>query len=123
MKIPSDQSRTGQRRNRVAFMTQSVNWVLDADGRSFFDSVDHEWLLRMVAPWISDRRILRLIRGWLWAGVMEGQRWSETGQWTPEGSARSPLLATIFMHYALDLWVHQWRKRYAARPSYYSALV
>jgi len=49
VKIPSDQSRSGQRRNRVAFMTQSVNWVLDADGRSFFDSVDHEWLLRMVA--------------------------------------------------------------------------
>jgi retron-type reverse transcriptase len=49
VKIRSDQSRSGQRRNRVAFMMQSVNWVLDADGRSFFDSVDHEWLLRMVA--------------------------------------------------------------------------
>ena len=58
----------------TALMTQSVNWVLDADVRSFFDSIDHEWLLRMVAHRIADRRILRLIRGWLGAGVMEGQR-------------------------------------------------
>jgi RNA-directed DNA polymerase len=56
----------------TAFMTQYVNWVLDADVRSFFDSVDHEWMLRMVAHRIADRRILRLIRGWLRAGVMEG---------------------------------------------------
>jgi RNA-directed DNA polymerase len=94
-------------------MTQYVGWVLDADVRSFFDSVDHEWMLRMVAHRIADRRILRLIRKWLRAGVMEGQRWSETVQGTPQGSGISPLLANIFMHYALDLWVHQWRKRYA----------
>jgi hypothetical protein len=67
----------------------------------------------MVAHRIADRRILRLIRGWLRAGVMEGQRWSETVQGTPQGSGISPLLANIFMHYALDLWVHQWRKRNA----------
>jgi len=97
----------------TAFMTQYVNWVLDADVRSFFDSVDHEWMLRMVAHRIADRRILRLIRGWLRAGVMEGQRWSETVQGTPQGSGISPLLANIFMHYALDLWVHQWRRRNA----------
>jgi group II intron reverse transcriptase/maturase len=93
----------------TALMTQGVNWVLDADVRSFFDSVDHEWMLRMVAHRIADRRILRLIRGWLRAGVMEGHRWSETVQ----GSGISPLLANIFMHYVLDLWVHQWRKRNA----------
>jgi RNA-directed DNA polymerase len=97
----------------TAFMTQYVNWILDADVRKFFDSVDHEWCLRMVAHRIADQRILRLIRGWLRAGVMEGQRWSETLQGTPQGSGISPLLANIFMHYALDLWVHQWRKRYA----------
>jgi RNA-directed DNA polymerase len=97
----------------TAFMTQYVNWVLDADVRSFFDSVDHEWILRMVGHRIADRRILRLIRGWLRAGVMEGQRWSETVQGTPQGSGISPLLANIFMHYALDLWVHQWRRRNA----------
>jgi len=97
----------------TAFMTQSVNWVLDADIRSFFDSVDHEWMLRMVAHRVADRRILRLISGWLRAGVMEGKQWSETVEGTPQGSGISPLLANIFMHYALDLWVHQWRRRYA----------
>ena len=97
----------------TTFMTQYVNWVLDADIQSFFDSVDHEWMLRMVAHRVADRRILQLIRGWLRAGVMEGQRWSETEQGTPQGSGISPLLANVFMHHALDLWVHQWRKRYA----------
>jgi hypothetical protein len=67
----------------------------------------------MVAHRIADRRILQLIRRWLRAGVMEGQRWSETVQGTPQGSGISPLLANIFMHYVLDLWVHQWRKRNA----------
>lgn len=66
----------------------------------------------MVAHRIADRRILQLIRGWLRAGVMEGQQWREMVQGTPQGSG-SPLLANIFMHYALGLWVHQWRKRYA----------
>jgi RNA-directed DNA polymerase len=95
------------------FMTQSVNWVLDADVRSFFDAVDPESMLRMVAHRIADRRILRLIRGWLRAGVLEGKRWSETVQGPPQGSGISPLLANIFMHYVLDRWAHQWRKRYA----------
>lgn len=55
-----------------AVMTQCVNWVLDADIRKFFDSVDHEWLLRMIAHRIADPRVLRLIRQWLKAGVLEG---------------------------------------------------
>jgi RNA-directed DNA polymerase len=97
----------------TTFMTQYVNWVHAADIQSFFDSVDHEWRLRMIAHRVADRRILRLISEWLRAGVMEGQRWSETEQGTPQGSGISPLLANIFMHYALDLWVHPWRRRYA----------
>src|SRR5712664_617261 len=59
----------------TAVMTQCVNWVLDADIRKFFDSVDHEWLLRMIAHRIADPRVLRLIRMWLKAGVLEGGRW------------------------------------------------
>lgn len=97
----------------TALMTQCVNWVLDADVRSYFDSVDHEWLLRMLAHRVADRRILRLIRGWLRAGILEGGEWSETVEGTPQGAGISPLLANIFLHYVLDLWTHQWRSRRA----------
>ena len=97
---------------QAAVMTQKVNWVLDADIRRFFDSVDHEWLLRMLAHRIADPRVLRLVRQWLRAGVLEGGEWSETLEGTPQGSGISPLLANIFLHYALDLWVQQWRSRH-----------
>ena len=90
-------------------MSQRVNWVLDADIRSFFDSVDHEWLLRMVAHRIADPRILRLIGMWLEAGVLESNELHETERGTPQGSGISPLLANVFLHYVLDLWIHQWR--------------
>jgi RNA-directed DNA polymerase len=94
-------------------MSQRVNWVLDADIRSFFDSVDHEWLLRMVAHRTADPRILRLIRQWLEAGILESDEWYEVDRGTPQGAGISPLLANIFLHYVLDLWVHQWRHRHA----------
>jgi len=97
----------------TAVMSQNVNWVLDADIRSFFDSVDHEWLLRMLSHRIADPRILRLIRGWLKAGVVEEKEWTETERGTPQGAGISPLLGNVFLHYVLDLWVHQWRKRHA----------
>ena len=97
----------------TALMTRCVNWVLDADIRRFFDSVNHEWLLRMVAHRVADPRVLGLIRGWLRAGVLDGKVWSETVEGTPQGAGISPWLANIFLHYVLDLWVHQWRKRYA----------
>jgi group II intron reverse transcriptase/maturase len=97
----------------TAVMSQCVNWVLDADVRSFFDSVDHEWLLRMLRHRIADPRLVRLIRMWLKAGVVEQKEWTETERGTPQGSGISPLLANVFLHYVLDLWVHQWRKRYA----------
>jgi group II intron reverse transcriptase/maturase len=96
-----------------ALITRKVNWVLDADIRSFFDSVDHEWLLRMVAHRIADPRILRLIKQWLRAGVLEDGEWSETVEGTPQGAGISPLLANIFLHYVFDLWVAQWRRRQA----------
>jgi len=98
----------------TAVMTQCVNWVLDADIRKFYDSVDHEWLLRMIAHRIADPRVLRLIRLWLKAGVLEGGEWHETVEGTPQGAGISPLLANVFLHYVLDLWVHHhWRKRKA----------
>lgn len=97
----------------TAIMSQRVNWVLDADIRSFFDSVDHEWLLQMVAHRIADPRILQLIKLWLRAGILESGETYETDRGTPQGAGISPLLANIFLHYTLDLWVHQWRRRRA----------
>jgi len=97
----------------TALMTQCVNWVLDADIRRFFDSVDHEWLLRMVAHRIADPRVLQLIRRWLKAGVLESGEWRETERGTPQGAGISPLLANVFLHYVLDLWLHRWRRRHA----------
>jgi retron-type reverse transcriptase len=94
-------------------MTQKVNWVLDADIRKFFDSVDHEWLLRMLAHRIADKRVLRLIELWLHAGVLEGGVVHESTQGTPQGSGVSPLLANVFLHYVLDLWAHRWRRTQA----------
>ena len=97
----------------MGLTARKVNWVLDADIRGFFDAIDHEWLMRFVEHRFADRRLLRLIRKWLKAGVMEDGRWhaSETG--TPQGSTVSPLLANVYLHYVLDLWANQWRKRHA----------
>ena len=74
----------------TALMSQRVTWVLDADIRSFFDSVDHEWLMRMLAHRIADPRVLRLIRMWLEAGVLESNELHETGGGTPQGSGITP---------------------------------
>jgi len=90
-----------------------VNWVLDADIRGFFDTIAHEWLVKFVEHRIADRRIVRLIQKWLRAGVSEDGRWSETVVGTPQGAVASPLLANVYLHYAFDLWVHQWRQRNA----------
>ncbi len=95
----------------AALIKCKINWVLDADVRRFFDSVDHEWLLRMVAHRIADPRILRLIKQWLRAGALEGDKWFKVLEGTPQGAGVSPIFANIFLHYSLDLWVHQWRRR------------
>jgi len=97
----------------VALMGKKVNWVLDADVRGFFDSLRHEWLVKFLEHRIADPRILRLIRKWLRAGVMEDGKWSGTDAGTPQGAVASPLLANVYLHYALDLWVQQWRSRNA----------
>jgi group II intron reverse transcriptase/maturase len=100
----------------TGLMTQRVNWVLDADIRSFFDSVDHEWMMRTLAVRVADRRVLRLIEQWLKAGVLESGEWSRTEAGTPQGAIISPLLANIFLHYALDIWAYLWRRRHARGP-------
>ena len=97
----------------VGIVRKKVNWVLDLDVRSFFDKVDHKWLVKFVEHRIGDRRIVRLIQKWLKAGVMEQDRWVETKEGTPQGSVISPILANLYLHYVLDLWVDQWRKKKA----------
>jgi RNA-directed DNA polymerase len=97
----------------VAISSRKVNWILDADIRSFFDTVDHEWLIRFVEHRIGDQRIIRLIRKWLKAGVLEDGVVKPGEVGTGQGAVISPLLANIYLHYALDLWAERWRRREA----------
>lgn len=87
-----------------------VNWIVDADIKGFFDALDHEWLMKFIEHRIADQRILRLIRKWLRSGVCESGRWTGTTQGVPQGAVISPLLANIYLHYVLDLWVGWWRR-------------
>jgi RNA-directed DNA polymerase len=100
----------------VAIQTRRVNYVLDADIRSFFDTLDHRCLMQFVEHRIADRHLLRLLRKWLNAGVMEaaGKRIEQAAEGVPQGGSISPLLANCYLHYALDLWADQWRKRHAS---------
>ena len=97
----------------VGIMRKKVNWVLDLDVKSFFDKVEHTWLVQFVEHRIADQRIVRLIQKWLKAGVMEDGRWFETEEGTPQGSVISPTLANLYLHYVLDVWVEAWRKKIA----------
>ncbi len=94
----------------AGIMTKKVNWILDADIKGFFDNIDHEKLMELIELRIADRRIQRLIRKWLTAGVSNDGQWSETKVGTPQGAVISPLLANIYLHYVLDQWVTEWRK-------------
>jgi RNA-directed DNA polymerase len=90
-----------------------VNWVLDADFRDYFSSLDHRWLERFVEHRIADKRVLRLIQKWLAAGVVEEGSWTALEDGVPQGASASPLLANVYLHYVFDLWAHQWRTRRA----------
>jgi RNA-directed DNA polymerase len=97
----------------VGLRRKKVSWVLDLDVRGFFDNVSHEWLVKFVEHRIADRRIIRLIQKWMKAGVSEEGEWTETKVGTPQGAVASPLLANIYLHYVFDLWVNQWRRKWA----------
>jgi group II intron reverse transcriptase/maturase len=94
----------------VGITQRKVSWVLDADIKSFFDTINHTWLMKFLERRIGDPRMLRLIRKWLRAGVSEDGEWSKTEVGTPQGSVISPLLSNIYLHYVLDEWVQAWRK-------------
>ena len=97
----------------VGMLTRKVNWIVDADIRGFFDTLDHEWLVKFIEHRIGDPRVVRLIQKWLRAGVMEQGQWQAVEEGTPQGGVISPLLSNVFLHYVLDLWVHHWRKTQA----------
>ena len=97
----------------VGIEHRAVNWILDADIKGFFDNISHEWMMRFVEHCIGDQRVLRLIRKWLKAGVVEDGVKQPAVKGTPQGAVISPLLANIYLHYVYDLWAKQWRKRHA----------
>ena len=97
----------------VGISKRKVNWIIDADIRGFFDNISHEWLMKFLGHRIADPRMLRLLKKWLRAGVSEDGEWSATQVGTPQGAVISPLLANVFLHYVLDLWIDDWRKRRA----------
>jgi group II intron reverse transcriptase/maturase len=87
-----------------------VNWVFEADIRGYFDAIDHEGLMSYIERRVGDTRILRLIRKWLKAGIIEEGVFYDVEKGTPQGSSISPLLGNIYLHYVFDTWAHQWRK-------------
>lgn len=97
----------------VGIFKRKVNYILDADIRSFFDSVSQEWLVRFVEHRIGDKRIIRLIRKWLRAGILEDGTVTVSERGTGQGSVISPLLANIYLHYVFDLWAERWRRQVA----------
>jgi group II intron reverse transcriptase/maturase len=97
----------------VGISKKKVSWVLDADIRDYFSSLDHRWLERFLKHRIADRRVLRLVKKWLGAGIIENGKWSASDVGTPQGASISTLLANVYLHYVFDLWVHQWRGRQA----------
>jgi RNA-directed DNA polymerase len=97
----------------VGITSKKVNFIFDADVRSFFDEVSQEWLVRFVEHRVGDPRIIRLIRKWLKAGVLEDGIVTVSDKGTGQGSVISPLLANVYLHYVFDLWAERWRRHEA----------
>jgi len=92
---------------------KKISWILDADIRGYFDAINHDWMVQFLEHRIADRRMLRLIRKWLKAGVVENGVWTASDEGSPQGASISPLLANVYLHYVLDLWVQWWRTHVA----------
>ena len=105
---PNRGARDASQELREKLFLERVHWVVEADIKGFFDNVDHDWLCRMLEQRVDDKAFIRLIRKWLKAGVLE-----EAGELihpatgTPQGGIISPVLANIYLHYVLDLWVEK----------------
>lgn len=97
----------------VAIIRKKVNWILDADIQGFFDNIDHSWIMSFLKHRIADKRVLRLIKQWLQAGVVEDGQLEKTNKGCPQGAVISPFLANIYLHYVLDLWIQVYRSKRA----------
>lgn len=97
----------------MGIIKRKVNWVFDADIRGFFDAMEHEWLVRFVEHRIGDPRVIRHVKKWLRAGVLERGEYLVSERGTPQGGGVSPLLANVYLHYVYDLWAARWRRRRA----------
>jgi group II intron reverse transcriptase/maturase len=97
----------------VGITRRKVSWVLDADIRGFYDAVDHEWLVKFVEHRIADRRVVRHVKKWLKAGVMEDGERRRVEEGTPQGSSVSPILSNLYLHHVFDLWAQRWRQKHA----------
>ena len=97
----------------VGVWSKKVGWILDADIAKFFDTIEHDWLIKFIEHRVADARVVRLIKKWLHAGVLEDGHITRSELGTVQGGSISPLLANIYLHYAFDLWVEQWRRRHA----------
>lgn len=104
---PGRGARQGSHELREALTGGACRWVVEADIRSFFDHVDHGWLVRMLEQRIADRPLIRLIVKWLKAGVMEEGRVAHPATGTPQGGVISPILANIHLHYVMDQWIRK----------------
>jgi group II intron reverse transcriptase/maturase len=97
----------------VGISSRKVNFILDADIRSFFTEVSQEWVVRFLEHRIGDKRITRLAQKWLRASVLEDGVVTIEEKGTGQGSVISPLLANVYLHYVFDLWAERWRRREA----------
>ena len=102
-----------------SIMAGKVGYVLEADIKGFFDNVDHEWLIRFLEHDIQDKNFLRYIKRFLIAGVMEGTELRESDRGTPQGGLVSPVLANVYLHYVLDLWIEKAIKPRLKGEAYY----
>jgi hypothetical protein len=96
----------------VGIVRKKVNWVLDADFREFFTSLDHQWLEKFLEHRIADRRVLRLIQKWMAAGVIEDGAWTASAEGVPQGASASPLLANVYLHVCPERKVRRCRRSF-----------
>lgn len=101
-------------------MTKKVNYIVEADIKGFFDNVDHEWLMKFLEETIADKNFLRYIKRFLKSGYMEEMKYFESEKGTPQGGLISPVLANIYLHYVLDLWIEKYAKPRSKGEVYYA---